>query len=121
MIENFSEVWSAARAMDAVLAGVANTPPIDDKYFAILYGAIDSLGQSIGADSQTSMKALLHYFKRYSDGAEIAHKVLSSPRDQALVPWVVEAGRAVHAMRVGYKDPMQALLPLAERYRISTS
>lgn len=64
MIDTFAETWSSAQAMDAMLSG-ANPPKVWAPYYAILYGAADSLAQSIGADIGTTKRALLLHLKQY--------------------------------------------------------
>ena len=118
MIDTFAETWSSAQAMDAMLSG-ANPPKVWAPYYAILYGAADSLAQSIGADIGTTKRALLLHLKQYSNAAEVFDRIADSIHDPMLRPWIIQAGEAVHAMRTGAKDPAQALLPLAERYRLA--
>ena len=120
MIDVFAETWGAAQALDAMLAD-SGIPEIRSPYYAIMYGATDSLAQSIGADVDTTKRALLLHLKQYSNGAEVFNRIADTINDQILRPWIIEAGRAVHALRVHVKDPAQALLPLAERYRLAAA
>ena len=120
MIDVFAETWGAAQALDAMLAE-SEIPKVWAPYYAIMYGATDSLAQSIGADVDTTKRALLLHLKQYSNGAEVFDRIADTINDPMLRPWIIEAGGAVHAMRTRVKDPTQALLPLAERYRLAAA
>ena len=117
------EVWDAAKTMDAMLAK-SKEPKIDTpEYFAILYGAIDCCGQAVGADEETTMLTVSVFFNHNDKigGIEYFKKIFDTARKPELLNWIIESGQAVKDLIKDSKDPGQALIPLAEKYRIAVS
>ena len=123
LIKTFMESWASAIAMDLILAR-SEEPKIDTpEYYAILYGAIDCCGQAVGADEETTMLTASVFF-HYEDnigGIEYFRKIFDTQNKPELRKWIVESRQAVKGLIDGSKDVVQALIPLAEKYRIAVS
>lgn len=118
-IDSVMNAWAAVQALDAGLSGSAGAPISGAAHAGFLWGVADSLGQARGFDLETTAKGLKHYLSRFSDGDEVFVLAATAPLNTDSAPWVDLAGKAVHAISTG-KDPMQVLLPLAEKYRLGT-
>ncbi len=116
-IDSFMSAWDTVQALDARLAGLGDPPTFRMAYFGILWGVADATAQLQGLDMETTAKGLKHYLSQLSDGERHFALVVAAPRNPELLPWVSLAGSAVHLIAKG-QDPMQALLPLAEKYRL---
>lgn len=121
LIQTFMTNWAEIQALDANLAGEREPPPIRPAYFAILYGAADSCAQSIGANTTVLVNAIGRFCSRFEDGKEMSEKILAASRSPELYPWALKAGQAVHLMRTKATNAAQALLPLAEEYRLAVA
>ena len=123
LIEEFMESWPSAIAMDLMLAR-SEEPKIDTpEFYAILYGAIDCCGQVVGADEDTTMVTASVFFHHGDEigGIEYCRKIFDTQKKPELRKWIVESGQAVKDLIDGSKDVGQALIPLAEKYRIAVS
>lgn len=120
MIDGFVKCWSSAQAMDCFLAK-EDKPKIDRIYYAILYGGIDSLAQSIGVNADTTIRGLKYYLKDFSNSDEVFQKISETIHDPSLRKWIIDAGEAVRLIDNKTKAPTEALLPLAEKYRLAVN
>lgn len=115
-IDAFIQSWTMAQVLEAKLAG-EEPPPFRAATYGIIWGVTDALAQSMKLDMGTTAKGLKLHLANLADAESSFKLIVASPREEALLPWVLLAGRAVTEIARG-GDSAQTLLPLATKYRI---
>ena len=102
MMAEFEESWiSAVNIMGMLRYHELVKPVVNEYWYAAMYGLVDSVGQSVGADQDTTLEALRSYLSQLRDGENAFGQIKAAGSNPQLLQMVWKAGEAVYWVRTG--------------------